>query len=84
MRTVTRFAKKTLGSGSVIILHSKVSPALQYTQRLTFAIAEISRVLGERWKVTTDREKRPYEAKAAADKKRYEREMALYKSQTQK
>lgn len=35
-------------------------------------------MLGEQWKSLTDKEKTPYEAKAAADKKRYEEEKAAY------
>jgi len=39
---------------------------------------EVGKLLGERWKELTDKEKGPYEAKAAADKKRYEKEKAEY------
>jgi HMG (high mobility group) box len=35
-------------------------------------------VLGERWKALSDKQRQPYEAKAAADKKRYEDEKAAY------
>lgn len=35
-------------------------------------------MLGERWKSLNDKQKAPYEAKAAADKKRYEEEKAAY------
>lgn len=35
-------------------------------------------MLGERWKELTDKEKKPYEDKAAEDKKRYEKEKAEY------
>jgi len=35
-----------------------------------------------RWKEMSDRERAPYEAIAAADKKRYEKETALFNSQT--
>ena len=34
--------------------------------------------MGEKWKGLTDKQKAPYEAKAAADKKRYEEEKAAY------
>ena len=34
--------------------------------------------MGERWKALNDKQKVPYEAKAAADKKRYEEEKAAY------
>ena len=35
-------------------------------------------MLGERWKALNEKQKAPYEAKAAADKKRYEEEKAAY------
>ena len=34
--------------------------------------------MGDRWKNLSDKQKGPYEAKAAADKKRYEDEKAKY------
>ncbi len=42
-------------------------------------IAEVSKVLGERWRNMGPSQKAKYEAKAAADKKRYEKEMKAYK-----
>lgn len=39
---------------------------------------QIGRLLGERWKALTAEDKEPYDAKAAADKKRYESEKELY------
>jgi len=35
-------------------------------------------MLGERWKALTDKQRAPYESKAAADKKRYEEAKAAY------
>jgi hypothetical protein len=35
-------------------------------------------MLGEKWKELTDKDKEPYDAKAKADKERYEREKAEY------
>jgi hypothetical protein len=35
-------------------------------------------MLGERWKVLTEKQRQPYEAKAATDKKRYEEEKIAY------
>jgi len=35
-------------------------------------------MLGEKWKALSEKQKAPYEAKAAADKKRYEEEKAAY------
>lgn len=39
---------------------------------------QVGRILGEKWKALSDEEKQPYEAKAEADKKRYESEKELY------
>ncbi|KAK4619653.1 Non-histone chromosomal protein 6 [Fulvia fulva] len=39
---------------------------------------EVGKQLGERWKALSEKQKAPYEAKAAADKKRYEEEKAAY------
>lgn len=39
---------------------------------------QVGKVLGEKWKALTAEEKEPYEAKAKADKKRYESEKELY------
>lgn len=35
-------------------------------------------MLGEKWKALSEKQRTPYEAKAAADKKRYEEEKAVY------
>ncbi|KAF2084958.1 non-histone chromosomal protein 6 [Saccharata proteae CBS 121410] len=39
---------------------------------------EVGKLLGERWKALNEKQRAPYEAKAAADKKRYEDEKAAY------
>lgn len=41
-------------------------------------LGEVGKLLGERWKGLNEKQKAPYEAKAAADKKRYEEEKAAY------
>jgi hypothetical protein len=41
-------------------------------------IGQVGKVLGERWKALNDKQRAPYEAKAAQDKKRYEDEKASY------
>jgi len=41
---------------------------------------EVGKMLGERWKELTDKEKKPYEDKAKADKERYETEKAAYQA----
>jgi len=45
------------------------------------AFGQVGKVLGERWKALTEKQRTPYEAKAAADKKRYEDEKAIYQDQ---
>jgi len=42
------------------------------------AFGQVGKVLGERWKALSQKQRDPYEAKAAADKKRYEDEKAAY------
>lgn len=39
---------------------------------------EVGKLLGEKWKALSEKQRTPYEAKAAADKKRYEQEKAAY------
>ncbi|KAF2457904.1 non-histone chromosomal protein 6 [Lineolata rhizophorae] len=39
---------------------------------------DVGKILGEKWKALSDKQRAPYEAKAAADKKRYEDEKAAY------
>lgn len=44
------------------------------------AFGQVGKVLGERWKALSQKQRDPYEAKAAADKKRYEDEKAVYQA----
>jgi hypothetical protein len=39
---------------------------------------QVGKQLGDKWKNLTEKQKAPYEAKAAQDKKRYEEEKAKY------
>ncbi|KAF3483801.1 non-histone chromosomal protein 6 [Arthroderma uncinatum] len=41
---------------------------------------QVGKVLGERWKALNDKQRVPYEEKAATDKQRYEDEKAAYNS----
>lgn len=45
---------------------------------LTRFAGQVGKQLGERWKALNDKQRTPYEAKAAQDKKRYEDEKASY------
>lgn len=42
------------------------------------SFGQVGKVLGDKWKALTEKQRAPYEAKAAADKKRYEEEKAKY------
>jgi len=42
---------------------------------------QVGKSLGDKWKALTESERKPYDAKAAADKKRYEEEKAKYQAQ---
>lgn len=42
------------------------------------SFGQVGKILGERWKALSDKQRGPYEAKAATDKKRYEDEKAAY------
>ncbi|KAJ2975965.1 hypothetical protein NQ176_g5224 [Zarea fungicola] len=44
------------------------------------SFGQVGKILGERWKALSDKQRAPYEAKAATDKKRYEDEKAAYNS----
>ncbi|KAF7714393.1 Non-histone chromosomal protein 6 [Penicillium ucsense] len=39
---------------------------------------QVGKMLGDKWKALSETERKPYDAKAAADKKRYEEEKAKY------
>ncbi|KAK7226358.1 hypothetical protein V2G26_014361 [Clonostachys chloroleuca] len=45
------------------------------------SFGQVGKLLGERWKALNDKQRAPYEAKAAADKKRYEDEKQAYNAQ---
>jgi len=42
------------------------------------SFGQVGKVLGDKWKALSEKQRTPYEAKAAADKKRYEEEKAKY------
>lgn len=41
-------------------------------------VGQVGKTLGERWKALDEKQKEPYEAKAAQDKQRYENEKEKY------
>ena len=46
--------------------------------RLTRSTDDVGKIVGEKWKSFSEEQKAPFEAKAAAEKKRYEEEKAAY------
>ncbi|CAJ2513131.1 Uu.00g012500.m01.CDS01 [Anthostomella pinea] len=44
------------------------------------SFGQVGKILGERWKALNDKQRTPYEAKAATDKKRYEDEKQAYQA----
>lgn len=72
--SVIRSARRTLASSSVSPHWDVPSPQ----KLLTESVGEVGKLLGEKWKGLNEKQKAPYEAKAAADKKRYEEEKAAY------
>jgi len=73
MTNVTPSVRRTQESLSVCQPASKITSAM-----LTVLVGQVGKQLGEKWKGLTDKQKAPYEAKAAEDKKRYEKEKANY------
>ncbi|KAJ5888008.1 non-histone chromosomal protein 6 [Penicillium taxi] len=45
------------------------------------SFGQVGKTLGERWKALSPSERKPYDQKAADDKKRYEDEKAKYKAE---
>ncbi|OJJ60896.1 hypothetical protein ASPSYDRAFT_87465 [Aspergillus sydowii CBS 593.65] len=44
------------------------------------SFGQVGKMLGEKWKALSDKDRKPYEDKAATDKKRYEDEKAAYQA----
>ena len=44
----------------------------------SYILGQVGKVLGERWKALSAKQREPYEAKAKTDKQRYEDEKASY------
>ncbi|TIC93570.1 Non-histone chromosomal protein 6 [Colletotrichum higginsianum] len=45
------------------------------------SFGQVGKILGERWKALNEKQRQPYEAKAATDKKRYEDEKQAYNAE---
>lgn len=74
---MTTSVRRTQESPSV----SRV-PYLLHNLILTQPSGQVGKVLGERWKALNEKQRLPYENKAAEDKKRYEDEKASYNVST--
>ncbi|KAJ5674193.1 non-histone chromosomal protein 6 [Penicillium macrosclerotiorum] len=44
------------------------------------SFGQVGKMLGDKWKALSDTERKPFEEKAVADKKRYEEEKAAYQA----
>jgi len=65
--------KRTLASASVGFHSSFLTSFI-----LTTHTGQVGKVLGDKWKALSEKQREPYEKKAATDKKRYEDEKAKY------
>lgn len=79
---MTRSARRTLVSLSVSFsdLSLSLSLFLLVTLFLTHHTGQVGKMLGDKWKALSESERKPYDEKAAADKKRYEEEKAKYQA----
>jgi hypothetical protein len=70
MTTATRSGRRIPASSSVSHPSSSIS--------LLTAPGDVGKILGEKWKELTEKERKPYDEKARVDKERYETEKARY------
>jgi hypothetical protein len=61
-----------------LITHSPLYSFLVILEWILIALGQIGKILGERWKNMTEKDKQQYEAKATKDKERYEAEKRAY------
>ena len=81
MSSARRSARTTLESSSVCLPKTQ-SILCPCEPKTNVNQGEVGKLLGEKWKGLTDKQRAPYESKAAADKKRYEDEKAAYNVST--
>ena|SRR2546423_15661348 len=75
MISVRMFVKRTPASPSVYP-SAPLSSSNDYSD--SPHLGQVGKVLGDRWKALSEKQRLPYEQKAQADKKRYEDEKAKY------
>ena len=67
---------------SVVVIGSDIgascAPRYSHANFIPLSTGEVGKLLGEKWKELSAKEKEPYEKKAKDDKERYEREKAAY------
>ncbi|GBF59979.1 non-histone chromosomal protein, partial [Trichophyton mentagrophytes] len=63
-------------SAYMIFANEQRAAVREENPNITFG--QVGKVLGERWKALSDKQRVPYEEKAATDKQRYEDEKAAY------
>lgn len=54
--------------------------SIALTPILTPHVGQVGKMLGDKWKALSETERKPYDAKAAADKKRYEEDKVKYQA----
>ncbi|EFE37606.1 hypothetical protein TRV_07738, partial [Trichophyton verrucosum HKI 0517] len=74
--TVDPNAPKRGLSAYMIFANEQRAAVREENPNITFG--QVGKVLGERWKALSDKQRVPYEEKAATDKQRYEDEKAAY------
>ena len=65
-------------AGAYVFFTNEFRPTI-WKENPDLKFVEIGRILGERWRALTPKEKEPYEEKATLDKARYQKEMQAYK-----
>jgi len=78
MSSARRFARITPA-----LLSVRIPSCLAGAAVANILPGQVGKMLGEKWKNLSDTERRPYEEKAAADKKRYEQEKEAYNVSSQ-
>ncbi|CCG82288.1 putative Nucleosome binding protein [Taphrina deformans PYCC 5710] len=87
-RDVTKRAKKDPDAPkralSSYMLFAQDQRSVVQQEHPNIAFGEVGKVLGQKWKALTDSEKKPYEDRAAEEKKKYEKAKAQYEVENPK
>ncbi|CCH45979.1 hypothetical protein BN7_5566 [Wickerhamomyces ciferrii] len=83
-RKTTKASRKKKGESlSAYMFFANDNRDIVRSENPGISFGGVGKLLGERWKALDDEGKKPYNAKAEADKKRYEEEKANYQAQQQ-